>query len=94
MRKFSFRSSLIFAICLIVAVLLIGLGVAGVIKFKHRNTSNNSANEPQQPLQMSVASGSGVMSLKWATSGAPTGDALRSSMPDTIAVLATPPLFT
>jgi len=36
MKKFSFRSFMIFVMCLIVSVLLIGLGIAGVIKFKHR----------------------------------------------------------
>jgi hypothetical protein len=45
---------MIFVMCLVVAVLLIGLGIAGVIKFKHRDISNTSANEPQQPLQMSA----------------------------------------
>jgi hypothetical protein len=54
MKRFSFRSFMIFVLCLVVAVLLIGLGIAGVIKFKHRDISNNSANEPQQPLQMSA----------------------------------------
>jgi hypothetical protein len=52
MKKFSFRSFVIFVMCLIVAVLLIGLGIAGVIKFKHRDISNTSANELPQPLQM------------------------------------------
>ena len=52
--KFSFRTFMIFVICLVVAVLLIGLSIAGVIKFKHRDILNNSANEPQQPLQMSA----------------------------------------
>ena len=54
MKKFSFRSIMIFVMCLVVAVLLIGLGIAGVIKFKQRDISNNSANEPQQLLQMSA----------------------------------------
>jgi hypothetical protein len=54
MRKFSFRTFLIFVMCLAVAVLLIGLGIAGVIKLKHRDISNHSANELQQPLQMSA----------------------------------------
>ena len=40
--------------CLIVAVLLIGLGIAGVIKFKQRDISNPSANELPQPLPMSA----------------------------------------
>jgi hypothetical protein len=43
MKKFSFRSLIIFMIGLVVAVLLIGLGIAGVIKFKHRDISNTSA---------------------------------------------------
>jgi len=43
MKKFSFRSLIIFMIGLVVAVLLIGLGIAGVIKFKHRDISSNSA---------------------------------------------------
>jgi len=54
MTKFSFRSFMIFVLCLVVAVLLIGLGIAGVIKFKHRDIPNNLANEPQQSLQMSA----------------------------------------
>jgi hypothetical protein len=54
MKKFSFRSFMIFAMCLIVAVLLIGLGIAGVIKFKHRDISNTSANELPQPLPVSA----------------------------------------
>jgi hypothetical protein len=45
---------MIFVICLAVAVLLIGLGIAGVIKLKHRDIPTNSANELQQPLQMSA----------------------------------------
>jgi hypothetical protein len=45
MKKFSFRSFMIFVMCLVVAVLLIGLGIAGVIKFKHRDISNTSAND-------------------------------------------------
>jgi Tfp pilus assembly protein PilV len=60
MKKFSFRSIMIFVMCLVVAVLLIGLGIAGVIKFKHRDISNTSANEAQQPLQMSA----GVRALR------------------------------
>ena len=69
MTKFSFRSFMIFVLCLVVAVLLIGLGIAGVIKFKHRDIPSNLANEPQQSLQMSAdvrgqtsANGSGVIS--------------------------------
>jgi hypothetical protein len=54
MRKFSFRSFMIFVMCLAVAVLLIGLSIAGVIKLKHKDISNNSENELQQPLQMSA----------------------------------------
>jgi hypothetical protein len=54
MNRFSLRSIMIFVMCLVVAVLLIGLGIAGVIKFKHRDISNISANEPWQPLQMSA----------------------------------------
>jgi len=54
MKRFSLRSIMIFVMCLVVAVLLIGLGIAGVIKFKHRDISNISANEPWQPLQMSA----------------------------------------
>ena len=56
MKKFSFRSFMIFVMCLIVSVLLIGLGIAGVIKFKHRDISNNSANQWPLPLQMSADS--------------------------------------
>jgi hypothetical protein len=48
MQKFSIRSLLIFVICLLVATLLIGLGVGGVIKFKQRGISSNSVNELQQ----------------------------------------------
>jgi hypothetical protein len=54
MKKFSFRSIMIFVMCLVVAVLLIGLGIAGVIKLKHRDISNTSANEQRQPLQMTA----------------------------------------
>jgi hypothetical protein len=69
MKKFSFRSFMIFVMCLIVAVLLIGLGIAGVIKFKHRDISNTSANELPQPLQMS-ADASVVRSISRPTAAA------------------------
>lgn len=54
MQKFSIRSLLIFVMCLVVAVLLIGLCVAAVVKFKQRDVSNNTTNEPQQPPPMSA----------------------------------------
>jgi hypothetical protein len=43
MKNFSFRSLIIFIIGLVVAVLLIGWGIAGLIKLKHRDISSNSA---------------------------------------------------
>ena len=46
MKKFSFRSIMIFVMCLVVAVLLIGLGIAGVIKFKHRDISCYGLRDP------------------------------------------------
>jgi Tfp pilus assembly protein PilX len=44
MHKFSARNMLIFVIGLVLAVVLIGLGVAHVIQLKHRVLSGNSNN--------------------------------------------------
>jgi hypothetical protein len=44
MHKFSTRNLLIFVIGLVLAVVLIGLGVAHVVQLKHRILSGNSNN--------------------------------------------------